>query len=104
MPAATPLPETQTLSPEMSGAYAKKRKIRAVRAGLRMFIPVPPKISLPTTTPKAMPRATCQSGMSGGSVSGKSSEVTRNPSLISCFARTAEKIASSVPPTMIVTA
>ena len=68
-----------------------------------MFIPVPPKISLPMTTPKMIPTATCQSGMSGGRVKGNSSEVTRKPSLISCL-RMIEKMASAVPPATIVTA
>jgi hypothetical protein len=31
-----------------------------------MFIPVPPKTSLPITTPNAMPSATCHSGMADG--------------------------------------
>ncbi len=71
-------------------------------AGLKMFMPVPPKISLPTITPKAMPSATCQSGMVGGSTSGNSMPVTRKPSLISCLRTTANR-ASQLPPTANVT-
>ena len=34
------------------------------------------------TTPKLIPRATCQSGIVGGNVSGNKALVTRKPSLI----------------------
>ena len=54
-------------------------------------MPVPPKISLPTTTPNEMPSATCQSGMAGGRISGKSIPVTRKPSFSSCFRTTREQ-------------
>ena len=67
-----------------------------------MFMPVPPKISLPMITPKAMPSATCHKGMVGGRTSGNSIPVTKNPSLISCL-RTTAKRASQFPPTAKVT-
>jgi hypothetical protein len=69
-----------------------------VSAGFRTFIPVPPKTSLPITTPKLTPAATIHSGSVGGHVSGNSMPVTRNPSLISCF-RTMAKRTSHTPPT-----
>ena len=63
-----------------------------------MFMPVPPNISLPMTTPKEVAMASCQSGMVGGTISGTSRPVTRNPSLTSCL-RTIAKIISHTPPT-----
>ena len=71
-------------------------------AGLRMLKPLPPKISLPTTTPKLMPSATCQSGTVGGRMSGKSIPVTRKPSLTS-WRRMIAKSISHAPPTAKVT-
>ena len=65
-------------------------------------MPVPPKSSLPTTTPNDTPSATCHSGMVAGRVSGSSIPVTRNPSLISC-PRTPANTASQSPPTAKVT-
>jgi hypothetical protein len=49
---------------------------------LSTFLPVPPKTSLPMTTPKLMPTATCHSGMVAGRISVYSSDVTKKPSLI----------------------
>ena len=56
---------------------------RPTRAGLKMFLAVPPKTSLPKNTPTKMPTATTHRGVVGGSTSGKISPVTRNPSSIS---------------------
>ena len=67
------------------------------------FLPVPPNTSLPSTTPKLMPSATCHSGMVGGSVSENSTEVTKKPSLIS-WRRMVAKSPSQKPPTAKVTA
>ena len=63
-----------------------------------MFMPVPPKISLPMTTPKEVAIASCHSGMVGGTISGTSRPVTRKPSLTSCL-RTTANTASHTPPT-----
>ena len=63
---------------------------------------MPPKISLPTTTPKEMPSATCHRGMAGGSVSANSIEVTRKPSLTS-WLRVAANTTSQNPPAAMVT-
>ena len=63
---------------------------------------MPPKTSLPTTTPKDIPTATCQSGIAGGRVRMKSSEVTRKPSLTS-WLRTQAKSTSQKPPAARVT-
>ena len=66
---------------------------------MRKFLPVPPKTSFAITTPKLMPSATCQSGVSGGRVRANSTEVTKKPSLTSCL-RTDAKRTSQKPPTM----
>ena len=66
------------------------------------FMPVPPKISFPTTTPNVTPSATCQSGTVGGMIRGNSMPVTRKPSLTSCRRIAANSI-SQRPPTANVT-
>ncbi|MNN80760.1 hypothetical protein D3C81_1975200 [compost metagenome] len=58
---------------------------------------------MPSTTPKLMPRATCQSGMLGGRVRAKSTEVTKKPSFTS-WRRMEANSTSQKPPTMKVTA
>jgi hypothetical protein len=60
-------------------------------------LPVPPKTSLPTTTPKLMPSATCHSGMSGGSVNANRIDVTKKPSLTSCPRTAANRISHAMP-------
>jgi hypothetical protein len=72
-----------------------------VSAGLRKFIPVPPKISLPTTTPKEIPMATCQRGVVAGRIRGKSIQVTKNPSLTSCLRTMANNTSQRPPATMV---
>ena len=64
-------PAFHTKSPEILAGYVKNTKARAVSAGFKMFIPVPPNTSLPMTTPKVIPSATCHKGIVAGSVSGK---------------------------------
>ena len=49
-----------------------------------MFIPVPPKTSLPKITENATATAIIQSGISGGTINGINIPVTRYPSFISC--------------------
>ena len=71
---------------------------RATRAGLNILYPVPPKISLPITTPNVVARATIHNGIVGGMTKGISIPVTRKPSFISCF-RTTAKTISQKPPT-----
>ncbi len=66
-------------------------------------MPVPPNTSLPKTTPNAVPSATCQSGMAGGTMSGISAPVTRKPSFTSCF-RAMAKATSTTPPAAFTTA
>ena len=74
-------------------------KALPVNAGLRKFFPVPPKNSLPTTIPNAIPEAACHSGMSGGQLSENNTVDTKAPSLISCLL-TVAKIASQAIPTI----
>ena len=62
-----------------------KQTLEPLRQGLKSFLPVPPKISLPITIPKEIPRATCHKGIAGGNVNGNNNPETRNPSLISCL-------------------
>ena len=64
--------------------------------------PVPPKISLATTTPKLMPRATCHSGIAGGSERGKIRLLTSRPSLTSSL-RTMPNNTSQKPPAATLT-
>ena len=73
-------------------------KALPVNAGLRKFLPVPPKNSFPTTIPNAIPVAACQSGMSGGQLKEKRTVETKAPSFISCLL-TVAKIASHAMPT-----
>ena len=75
---------------------------RAASAGLMKFMPVPPKTSLATTTPKLMPSAASHRGSVGGQMSGKSMPVTKKPSFTSSFL-TIAKPTSQVSPTTIVT-
>ena len=62
-----------------------------------MFIPTPPKISLPITIPKLVPIATCHSGMVAGNVKGIKAQVTRKPSEIGCRLTTANRISHMAP-------
>ena len=87
----------QTVSPDRFPGYAKNRNALPVNAGFKKFLPVPPKISLPMTTPKEMPMAACQRGIVGGRVKGKSMAVTKTPSLISCFLMVANRISQPNP-------
>ena len=48
-----------------------------VNAGFRMFIPVPPKTSLPITTPKITATANIHNGISTGTINGTSIPVTK---------------------------
>jgi hypothetical protein len=66
---------------------------------LRKFFPVPPNTSLPSTTPKLIPRATCHNGTDGGRVRANSTEVTKKPSLTS-WRRMLANSTSQKPPTM----
>ena len=68
---------TQTLSPLISVGYEKKRKARAARATLKMFIPVPPKISLTNITEKATAKANIHKGQLTGIMSGISIPLTK---------------------------
>jgi hypothetical protein len=65
-------------------------------------MPVPPKTSLARMTAKAVPSATCHSGIVGGRTSGMRNIVTRKPSLTSWRRRMAEPT-SMAPPTAAVT-
>ena len=64
---------------------------------MRKFFPVPPNTSFPTTTPKAIPKATCHKGVEAGKVSAKSMEETKKPSLTSCPLIVAN-VTSHIPP------
>src|SRR5690554_7230999 len=75
-----PSTAVHTVSPEICAGYAKYRNARPVSAGFRKFLPVPPNTSLPITTPKVIPRATCHNGMVGGQMSANSTEVTKKRS------------------------
>ncbi len=66
------------------------------------FMPVPPKTSFATTTPKLMPSAASHRGSVGGQMSGKSMPVTKKPSFTS-WRRTMAKSTSHAMPTVIVT-
>ena len=70
MPSIDSAELTQTLSPDILVGYAKNINALAVKAGFRIFIPVPPKTSLPTTTAKITDNANIQRGTSIGIVSG----------------------------------
>lgn len=84
-------------SPDIRVGYAKNRNARAVSAGLRKFLPVPPNTSLPIITPKVIPTAACQRGIVGGRVNGNSNPVTKNPSFISCPLITAPRNSHASP-------
>ena len=68
-----------------------------VRAGFKIFIPVPPKTSLPMTTPKITATANIHSGVSIGTINGTNIPVTKYPSSTSCPLITA-KINSTIRP------
>ena len=92
-------PIAQILSPDILVGKAKYMKARAVNAGLKMFVPTPPKISFPIIIPNAVPIKTCHKGTSGGIVKGINAQVTRNPSFTSCL-RITEKVSSQIAPDM----
>ena len=73
--------ETHTLSPDIKVGYAKNAKALAVRAGLSIFIPVPPKASLAINTAKTTEIANIHNGISIGIIIGIRRPVTRYPSL-----------------------
>ena len=73
-------PWTHTLSPDIQVGYAKNRNALMVNAGFKIFIPVPPKTSLPITTPKITATVSIQSGISIGTINGTNIPVTRYPS------------------------
>src|SRR5690554_3740429 len=98
-----PSTAVHTVSPEICAGYAKYRKARPVNAGLRKFLPVPPNTSLPITTPKLIPRATCHKGMLGGQIRANKMEVTKKPSFTS-WPRFMANSTSQKPPTTKVTA
>src|SRR5690554_7137566 len=93
-----PSTAVHTCSPEIEAGKAKYKNARPVNAGFKKLRPVPPNTSLPITTPKVIPNATCQRGMVAGRVKANSTEVTKKPSLISCL-RTDAKTTSQKPPT-----
>ena len=74
---------THTASPVIFEGYEKKRKARAQSATLKMFIPVPPKISLQIITEKATASASTHNGQFTGIIKGIKIPVTKNPSCIS---------------------
>ena len=74
---------THTASPDIFVGYEKKRNARVMSATLKMFIPVPPKISLPITTAKATATASAHSGQPTGMMRGMMIPDTRKPSWIS---------------------
>src|SRR5690606_32015499 len=98
-----PSTAVHTCSPEIWAGNAKYKNARPVNAGFRKLRPVPPNTSLPITTPKVIPKATCHNGMVGGKVNANNTEVTKNPSLTSCL-RTVANSTSQKPPTINVTA
>lgn len=61
------------------------------------FLPVPPNTSLPITTPKVIPKAACHKGMVGGTIRAKRIEVTKKPSLTSCFLTIQNKTSQNAP-------
>ena len=78
-------PTAHTLSPDIFVGKAKYINALDVKAGLKMFVPTPPKISFPIIIPKLVPINTCHKGTSGGIVSGINAQLTKKPSLTSCF-------------------
>ena len=77
-------------------------KALPVSAGLRKFFPVPPKSSLPTTIPKAIPLAACHNGLSGGQLRENSTVETNAPSFISCLLIVANIASQAIPTTKTV--
>ena len=72
-------------------------KTLAIRAGLNIFIPTPPKISFPITIPKVVATTICHNGIPAGIVNGISAQVTKKPSLTGCFRTTANKSSQNAP-------
>ena len=68
-----------------------------MRAGLKIFIPTPPKISLPITIPNEVAIAICHKGIPGGMVKGIRAHVTKKPSLTGCFLTTANNSSQKAP-------
>lgn len=68
---------TQTLSPLMLVGYEKNKNARATKAGLKIFMPVPPNISLQKITEKATAKANIHNGQFTGTISGIKIPVTR---------------------------
>ena len=62
-------------------------------------MPVPPKISLPITSPNVIPRAACHKGKSGGQLNENKTVDTNAPSFISCFLTTANIVSQPIPTT-----
>jgi len=81
---------------------AKYIKALAVRAGLKILVPTPPKISFPIIIPKAVPMKTCQRGTVGGKVKGINAQETRKPSFTSCFLIIAKLNSQIAPATKVV--
>ena len=73
----------------------------AVKAGLKIFIPTPPKISFPITIPNDVAIANCHRGIDGGIVSGIKAQVTKKPSDISCFRTIENSISQNAPVTNV---
>ena len=69
-----------------------------VKAGFKIFIPVPPNTSLPITTPKTTATDNIHNGVSTGTINGTNIPVTKYPSSTSCPFITA-KINSTKRPT-----
>ena len=78
-------------------------KALPVSAGFKKFFPVPPKNSLPTTIPNAIPVAACHNGISGGQLSENNTVETKAPSLISCLLMVAKIASQAIPTTKTVT-
>ena len=67
----------------MLGAYEKNAKARATKAGFKIFIPVPPKASLPIKTANATDTPNIHNGKSIGIIKGINIPETKYPSFIS---------------------
>ena len=68
---------TQQASPLITVGYEKNKNARVIKATLKIFIPVPPKISLAKITAKAQAMAKTQSGQPTGTIRGTIIPVTR---------------------------
>ena len=79
-PTVSTAPVTQTLSPDIHVGYAKNKNALIVKAGFKIFIPVPPNTSFPITTPKITAIDSIHSGISTGTINGTNIPVTRYPS------------------------